>query len=200
MSKFIFDLGANDGCSARKFAKIINNFEEYSVFCFEPGLIANSAPMKETLEKYSNIILLKRPVSNENRDVLFYEHTRYSSASTTWEAKAKDKKRPGSCGSNVSGKVATRKLKSIDIGEFISSKLQGLEQPEVIIKCDIEGEEYRVIPHLLKLGIFKSVRVLYLEWHREWNNTSCSENDLVRQIKEQNSKIIIDPTWNALGF
>ena len=53
---------------------------------------------------------------------------------------------------------------------------------------------------MLENNTFEKIDKIYLEWHPEWNNTPRSSAQLVEKIKEQNPNIVIDATWNALGY
>lgn len=201
MKKFLFDCGANNGCSVRKFAtKTLEDFEAYEVHCFEPGAVGESEEMSNTVEKYQNVSLYKKAVSDVNSEITFYDHESYSGASTTWVPKAEDKRRRGDCGSSVKGNVTKKTVECIDLSQFINEKVGDTPDTFVILKLDIEGEEYRVIPKMLENNTFEKIDKIYLEWHPEWNNTPRSSAQLVEKIKEQNPNIVIDATWNALGY
>jgi len=94
INKMIFDLGFNNGCSVRKFISLIPDFEDFEVFCFEPGSVANSKEAADTVSSYDNITLFKQPVSITGEKIVFYEHTTYPAASTTWANKANDTRHP----------------------------------------------------------------------------------------------------------
>ena len=201
MKNILIDLGANDGCSIRKFSKILPDFNSLVVYAFEPGSIAESDRMTETLKKFKNVKLFKNPVSSEQKNLIFYEHTKNSSAGTTWFPKANDKKRRGDCGSDISGHVIQKKVTTICLAEFMRGLInESKEEVQFIVKCDIEGEEYNVVPSLLENFLFEKINYFFAEWHEEWNTTSKSGSELEILIKKQNPKIVIDNTWNALGW
>ena len=201
MKKLLFDCGANNGCSIRKFAtETLPDFDDYEVHCFEPGAVGNAEEVGASLNKYPNVNFHKKAVSDVNSTITFYDHESYSGASTTWVSKAEDKKRVGDCGSNVKGKVVTKTVECIDLSEFINVQVGDNKETFVILKLDIEGEEYRVIPKMLQNNTFSKINKIYLEWHPEWNDTGVHQSQLVDQTREQNPDIIIDATWNALGY
>jgi len=199
MLKFLIDLGANNGCSLRKFSDELEDFSEYQVFCFEPGSVGRSKEMKDTLSKSPNVKFFNQPVSDQSKLIKFYEHTSNSSASTTWKSKANDKGRRGSCGSDIKGEILEYEVESIDIANFIIKNILLQNPLRLILKMDIEGEEYRVIPHLLENKIFSHVSELYIEWHPEWNTTGIEQKTFEKEIRSQNKNIKIKD-WNALGF
>lgn len=198
MKKILIDLGANNGCSLRKFSKELDDFANLEVYSFEPGTIAESKEMKETLKKYPNITLYKSAVSNHNNNIDFFEHSVYSEASTTWSNKANDTKRRGDCGSDIKGEVIKKTVSTINIINFIKNLVEN-NNTDIILKCDIEGEEYNIIPDMISESLFKYITTFYVEWHEEWNNTNKSKNYLVSQIRNQNQNILI-LDWNASGY
>jgi len=90
-------------------------------------------------------------------------------------------------------------VESIDIANFIIKNILLQNPLRLILKMDIEGEEYRVIPHLLENKIFSHVSELYIEWHPEWNTTGIEQKTFEKEIRSQNKNIKIKD-WNALGF
>ena len=208
MKKLLFDCGANNGCSVRKFATdVLPDFSSYEVHCFEPGVVTKDEEWVKTLQQYSNVKLHKKAISTNNGKIAFFDHLGYSAASTTWELKARDERfyykedkiRSGDCGSFVKGEVVESSVECVDISEFINNYLESDPDTYIILKMDVEGEEFRVVPKLLKDNIFKRIDVFYIEWHPDWNNTMNSTASLIKKIENQNPNTEIK-TWNALGY
>jgi FkbM family methyltransferase len=83
--------------------------------------------------------------------------------------------------------------KVIDLSEFINS-LDNIEQ--LIVKMDVEGEEYNIIPELIKSNTFTKISALYIEFHERFfvNNI----DDYIRMkleyisfLKDNNCKVIL---------
>lgn len=55
-----------------------------------------------------------------------------------------------------------RKVESFDLAEEILS-----EPAPVIVKLDVEGGEYVLVPHLRRQGALENVSLLLVEWHGE---------------------------------
>ena len=202
INKMIFDLGFNNGCSVRKFISLIPDFEDFEVFCFEPGSVANSKEASDTVSSYDNITLFKQPVSITGEKIVFYEHTTYPAASTTWANKANDTRRRGDCGSDIKGEVKKIELEAINFPQFFKDKMnEKALNSFVILKCDIEGEEYNILPEMIKLGLFRYINVLHIEWHEEWKKIDAmNKEEIIEEARKQNPNIFIDDKWSALGY
>lgn len=55
------------------------------------------------------------------------------------------------------------RLPSVNFSKFLLQNFK--EEDYVVVKMDIEGAEYEVIPHLVETGAYKLVDVLMVEWH-----------------------------------
>ena len=72
---------------------------------------------------------------------------------------------------------------------------EGLKSAEMIML----GEEYNIIPHLLKNKTFKFINELWIEWHSRWiGNSENLDKEYEQEIKKYGT--IIDNTWDAAGF
>ena len=57
-------------------------------------------------------------------------------------------------------------MRTLSLADTILNHTQpGLGNGPVFLKCDVEGAEYDLLPHLLMTGAFCRVTHLYMEWH-----------------------------------
>ena len=83
---------------------------------------------------------------------------------------------------------------SIGIGEVFR---QHGKNCEIVLKIDIEGDEFEVLDDLLKLGQMSSIRSLFIEFHifdSSWQNFS----DLVHKLKESHTLVHLHINNNDL--
>jgi FkbM family methyltransferase len=74
-------------------------------------------------------------------------------------------------------KFVQHKVKKFDICKFLK-ELNDIEQ--LIIKMDIEGEEFNVVPHILKYFDCSLINTLYIEFHERF---FIEQMDLYREVK-----------------
>ena len=86
-----------------------------------------------------------------------------------------------------------RKVRIITEDDIISK----LNPPYDLIKCDIEGSEWKFLSHYPK--ILAGTRYLILEWH-SWHNGKGGFKQIVDRLKEFNYQIIKEsPSDHAIG-
>lgn len=189
MSKKIFiDCGAHNGCSVRKFRKIKSDSAEYSIHSFEPN-----KEMFLRLAKEENINLYNCAVSTNDGQMNYYVHDNDSYACTTFKQKGE----MINCGSPKKGKVYKNTVEAINLSLFINKNFD--LDDYIILKLDVEGEEYNIIPHLLKNETFKFINELWIEWHSRWiGNSENLDKEYEQEIKKYGTTI--DNTWDAAGF
>jgi len=73
------------------------------------------------------------------------------------------------------GELLVRTGEAPSIGKSAGGK------PQVVMKLDIEGAEYRVVPHLLDHGALCALDLIFLEWH-ETDTRWDEHKKLVSQI------------------
>jgi FkbM family methyltransferase len=187
MRKVFIDCGANDGCSVRKFRKIMKDSDDYEIYSFECNpTLANSFDEK-------GVIFSSKAVSDKDGEVVFFSHTINDVAGTTFEKKGKMK----NCGCNTPGTVVSFNVKTIRLSKFILDNFS--REDHIILKLDVEGEEYRIVPDLIKTKAIDFVDDLWIEWHSKW----IGEDDSIDRKLEDKIKsfgVNIDNTWDAAPF
>jgi FkbM family methyltransferase len=58
----------------------------------------------------------------------------------------------------------TETVPTLDLGKFIREEIQGANRT-IVVKMDIEGAEYEVMPWLVATGAVCNLDVIAVEWH-----------------------------------
>lgn len=186
MRKVFIDCGAHNGCSVRMFRSLYDSSREYEVFSFEPN------PVTAALFNEDGVEFQQKAITATGDTITLYIHTNDSYACTTYEEKGK----MPNCGSPKPGATVTEEVESIRLSEFIKNNFS--KEDYIVLKLDIEGEEYNVIPDLIKTKATDYINELYLEWHSRWlNKSSDIDEELEEKISSLGIKIKND--WNAAG-
>lgn len=153
MDKIFLDCGAHCGCSRRKCR---NDFPDYILQSFEPN---------PTFNKYCDK-LINKAVWIYDGTVDFFQFDGMTAAgSSLIEKKAKFT-------SGGITKYQKRNVECINLARHIFSL-----NAEIILKMDIEGAEYAILPHLIDSGALNKVSSLYIEWHYTRCGVSKDEHD-----------------------
>ena len=183
MKKVFIDCGANQGQTIENFKEHWKDWDQFEIHSFE----ANSALFSHfrKYEKEPNIHFHPKAVWIEEGSVDFYIGTHDGSSTR------KDKKT-----GSLSKKPVS--VPAIDLASWIKSTFA--IDDYVILKVDIEGGEYDLIPHLLATDTFKYVDKFYIEFHN-WKVDVDVERDaeLIQQISDQGTEVISD-TWVGFNF
>jgi FkbM family methyltransferase len=178
MRKIFIDCGAHDGCSVRKFRKLYDRKKEYMIYSFEVEL-----DFLSFFENISNHTFINKAVWIRDGKKEFYRSKEFLQAGSTLIKKKKsgelDKKHPII-------------VKTIDFSKWISDTFS--KDDYIILKMDIEGAEYQVIPKMIKDGTFSYINELWIEWHYTKIKYPKEKHDnLVKQINIPMKK------WDALS-
>lgn len=74
-------------------------------------------------------------------------------------------------------------LTSINISRWLL--MNTLPRDYVVVKMDIEGAEYQVIPHMLEMSAWKVVDYLFVEWHSWVLSGDSSTGQMVKIAQEE---------------
>ena len=161
MKKIFIDAGANVGQSVAAWLNYINktheDIKQWEIHSFEASqrlwgeLVENTRKVVDESpydESELDIMLYNKAVWVNNNGVTFHDMGNESSSTDVRKA------------GNVVGNAIN--AHSMDLSEFIKNYSM---DDMIILKMDIEGGEYEVIPHLYETGALKYVDICFLGKH-----------------------------------
>lgn len=177
--KIFIDAGAHEGCSVRKFRKLHDRENKYFIYSFEP-----EPDFAVYFENIPNHKFINKAVWVEDGTLEYFQSREHLRAGGTLIKKKKsgnlDKKNPII-------------IETIDFSKWILDNFS--KDDHIILKMDIEGAEYKVLPKMLKDGSFNYINKLWIEWH--WPKIKYPQeahDKLVSQISIPTQK------WDALLY
>ena len=141
----LVDCGVHDGENFSWFFNRNKNPSDCRIFGFEPN------PEKEFTE--NNFIKVERKaVSNKNGTKKFYIMEK-SVQSSLYRKK-----------NGIVKKIV--EVECIDLAEWFKKNMN--KEDNIFLKLDVEGEEYKILPKLIKEGILEDyVNEMYVELHNK---------------------------------
>ena len=204
--KHFIDLGTHKFEGLIEFTEKLNLDKNVNVYCFEPNTnIFNLSRQNHKIEdfdsKYHSFTHSNLAVMNYTGKIIFNSHN------GAWTNHKKEKfienyTTGSNCldinptfdsGNGVVFDISSEECNCIDIEEIISSILLNDKDAEIIIKCDIEGSEFVVLPKLLQSKYILHVKSIYIEWHErfwsgtyEYQNKINQRNDIIQTFNKLN--------------
>jgi len=152
MRNIFIDCGAHTGESVKLFMKRVVNADKYSIHSFEPN--PRSAQIfRSSCGQFKNVTLYEKAAWIDDCVLDFFLG---SSAGCTLIKE----KTSGNLDKDNPVKVEATSLSKFIINNFNRSD-------NIVLKIDIEGAEYNVIPDLIKTGAINYIKQLFGEWHFE---------------------------------
>ena len=156
MRKVFIDAGANVGQSIEAFCNHYPNAEEFEIHSFEPSqddiniLKPLNAMADKLRSKVKNIEVYNKAIWTHNGKVNFYDSGDESSSIA-----------------NISRPFAVEEhqieVECVDISSWIKNNFS--KEDHIVLKLDIEGGEYDVIPKMFEDGALEYVDKLFCEVH-----------------------------------
>ncbi|ORY36270.1 hypothetical protein BCR33DRAFT_770302 [Rhizoclosmatium globosum] len=78
-------------------------------------------------------------------------------------------------------------LPAVNIGRFILQNFRA--EDFVVVKMDIEGAEYDVVPHLYSTGAYTIIDYLYIEWHKPLVDNEPAKAAAAKNAVDQMEKL-----------
>lgn len=175
MRKIFIDGGANNGSSIRLFKNKFPHAKEYEIHSFEchPKMLSHFNKDIEQVTFYN------KALSTSNGTANFYIGT------TPLSSTLRTDKTSGQINYKTPVTVET-----VDLADFIKTTFN--REDYIVLKLDVEGAEYDILPHLLEQGIFDGwVKELFGEYHPRKLTEITSEfhNSLVEQLASKGFKM-----------
>jgi FkbM family methyltransferase len=147
MRKIFIDGGGNNGSSVRMFRSKFPKAEEFEIFTFEAN------PNFNDCYKNLNVNYKNAAIWTYDGEIEFYlgKNPKNMSASVFKH--------------KTSGNLRKTpiKVKCIDLGKWIMSKFT--PQDYIVLKLDIEGAEYNVLPKMIEDKSIAYIDELFMDWH-----------------------------------
>lgn len=170
--KIFLDCGAHNGSSVRNFCKTYSDWQDYEIYSFEPDpqhhkkwpVTLQICGINGVTERLRSFEVIKKAVWIEDCQKEFHTteaNFRPEGGSTLNKDKhhhnyKKYNDRPGY-------KFSTIQVTCVDINDFIISNFNISDY--IVMKLDVEGAEYDIIPHMLYHNTFNYIDEFYIEWH-----------------------------------
>lgn len=166
MNKIVFDLGAHWGESIKFFSNSLKDPENWNIISVEASDL-NFKKLKKNSRNYSSIFkkieIHKKFVFHKTQDIHFYEYIdEFHSAGSTYSKEKFDfnsRKKPEYA--NLAHNITNPSIFNI-CSEY---KKACKTASEIIIKMDIEGAEYEILPELIHLLDPAKTQYFYIEFH-----------------------------------
>jgi len=169
MRKIILDCGGHIGESVKRFKQSSEYDEEFEIYSFEP--VAHLAKRYKDSE---GIRFFPKAVWIEDTEIDFYIDRRHDTASGSTLVSTK-----------TSGHIDfghPSKVQAINFSKWIVETFSASDY--IILKMDIEGAEYQVLPHMIATGAINYVNKAYIEFHSHKIGVPSSDHDdLIKKLR-----------------
>lgn len=192
--KLLYDLGAHWGESIEFFRKKIDNPKEWNVICVEPSPL-NCEKLMENASYEANyfneITIFNAFAFHEDKEIEFFEYTDdFHSAGSTYSKSKFDfnsRKKP-------EYKNLAHNILKPDIFNIVESYKESLDKyDEILIKMDIEGAEYDILPSLIKVLDPNKTKQFYCELHsRKVGLSPEVDKKIMSEFEELGIKVNIE--------
>lgn len=149
--KVFLDIGAHLGESVHRFFRERSDAGEFDIFCFEPQP-ANFGPLMANVGTIPNVSVIPAALSSTDGTAEMYcGKAQDGEGSTTFKGKQ--------TGLIDYGKSVT--VRSLPLADWLEKH----PADYVVVKMNIEGGEYDLIPHLIQTGAMAKIDELYVQLH-----------------------------------
>jgi len=192
--KLLYDLGAHWGESIEFFRKKVNNPKEWDVISVEASPLNYEKLMENASYEanyFNEITIFNAFVYYKEEEIEFYEYTDdiHSAGSTFSKKKVEfnSKKKP-------EYKNLSHNIIRPEIFNIVESYQENFDKyDEIMIKMDIEGAEYEVLPHLIEVLDSTKTKNFYAEFHSQKIGLGkTADTELIDKMNELDIKLHLE--------
>lgn len=169
--KIFIDCGFYAGGSLEHFKLTPEYSPDFIYYGFDPML-----NIEQAREKWKNITLDNKAVWIKDDEIDFYTSDRHQGRAN------------GISHNKRASKEGIRKVKCIDFSKWLGNNFDADDY--IILKMDVEGAEYELLPRLIKDSTINLVDIIYLEWHA----------GRMGDVRYQRAKVIADELKKKEGL
>jgi len=156
--KIFIDCGFFLGNAIKDFKSTTEYSPDFIYYGFDP--IMN---LEETKKKWPNVTLDNKAIWINDGEIDFYTSNRHGGRAN------------GAYHNKRASREKIMKVKCFDFSTWLKNNFD--DNDYIILKMDIEGGEYEVVPKMIKDATIDLIDLFYLEWHgsrmRDANNEKC---------------------------
>ena len=175
MRKVFLDLGAHAGISVKKFREEYPNSDEYEIISFECN-----PRFTEVLQNTDGITFHNKAVWIEDGTERFLFRTLASSSLIYGKTRGN---------LDFDNPIL---VESVDISKWIVENFS--KDDYIIMKMDIEGAEYEVLPKMIEDGSIDYVNIVYAEFHGKKVHKEREDTKKIRTAIRKRYQYIIGMT------
>jgi FkbM family methyltransferase len=150
--KVYIDIGANHGVTVEAF---LNESPDFNIFAFEPAPQL-AAELRQKFSDKPNVTIFEAAAWTSDGTVTFYPGALSDESSTLLTGKSEKS------GWKIDYENGLT-VKSIDIADWTLKNTT--DDDLIIMKMDVEGAEYRLIPRLIEAQVPARLSEIRVEWH-----------------------------------
>jgi len=180
MKKVFIDIGGHFGESIEKFYSEIPDAKDWVIFSFEP--LTYKRLVDNTL-KYKNVTVIPAAAWIDDKDLVFYIGRKKEGLGST-PLKGK-----------FTGDIDYKKPTSVRTTNIKDWSFLQAQAEYAVMKINIEGGEYILLPYLIENNLLDAVDELYVETHADKFESAIKEgfqkieSDIVKKLRKLKTKV-----------
>jgi FkbM family methyltransferase len=186
------DLGTNEFQGLEEFTNLLGLGKNTIVHCYEP----NTLVYDRSKPKYVQIVGNYRSLTHNNAAIMDYTgKIQFNSHHGAWQDGVFKPEYTGGSNclelnpesdecSNAKFDIHQEMVDCKDILDVLHDLVaENGEDCKVIIKCDIEGSEFKVLPRMMTSPYVKNITQIHIEWHERFYEKTA-EYDHICELKQ----------------